>query len=631
MKTIHSIAWAIVAIATQLHAVETMDEIVVQSTRIPTPLDLMTSSVEVITETDIFRSNLSRLDHILAKEVGIHMAQTGGANQPSSLYLRGAKPHQTLILIDGVKANGQTDLNGYDISSLDLSNIERIEILKGPQSTLYGSDALAGVINIITKTGSREPTVSSTTELGSHAYYRGGLATHGTLENMQYSASFQYIEEDGISAKKNDPEVDPSSLQTLTTRLSIQPTETLKFKTGIRYIEAHSEYDDTNGNASPYVDKEQIIADISADLKASEKYQSTIQLSITDLRRNHTSVGNSIEKTDVDELFHTYDWINTVRLSDSIELMLGADYTHSDYEYAYSSLSTFGPYIEAFDGSRNQHGFYALTQYKPSQDTLFHASLRNDSDSIFGSALTYQTGIAKTIPSSQTTLRASFGTGYRAPTAYQLYSYYGNTALHEETSQQFEAGIDQKINDQATIRATFFQIRYNDLIETEYGDPTDYTDDSYLNIPNATSQGLELATHLSLLDQNRLNIHLGYTYLDNDDQYPENSYDEAENFELRRPFHVLFADVNYLPIDRLNINLYVRHTDKTKDLDFVNFAPVIYELKAHTRVDLAASYQINETLRLFARVENVTDKTYTRAYSYNAPGRSFYGGISLEL
>ena len=149
MKSIHWIAIAIFA-TSHTYAIETMDEIVVQSTRIPTSLDLSTSSVEVITEADIFRSNLSRLDQILAKEVGLHIAQTGGANQPSSLYLRGAKPHQTLILIDGVKVNGQTDLNGYDISSMDLSNIERIEILKGPQSTLYGSDAMAGVINIIT-------------------------------------------------------------------------------------------------------------------------------------------------------------------------------------------------------------------------------------------------------------------------------------------------------------------------------------------------------------------------------------------------------------------------------------------------------------------------------------------------
>ena len=630
MKSIHWIAVAIFA-TSHTYAIETMDEIVVQSTRIPTSLDLSTSSVEVITEADIFRSNLSRLDQILAKEVGLHIAQTGGANQPSSLYLRGAKPHQTLILIDGVKVNGQTDLNGYDISSMDLSNIERIEILKGPQSTLYGSDAMAGVINIITKTGSREPTVSASAELGSHAYYRGNLSTHGTVGIMQYSASIQHTEEDGISAKQNDAETDPSSLQTLTTRLTLQPSEALQFKAGIRYIDAHSDYDDTNPNASPYVDKKQLIADISAHLTATETYQSSVQFSIADLQRNHHSIGSSINTTDTDEQWLTYDWINTLQLSDAIEVIVGTDYTHSAYDYLYSSLSSFGPYVEAFDGSRHQHGAYAITHYKPSQSTLIHASLRNDSDSIFGSALTYQAGIANTIQPSKTTLRASFGTGYRAPTAYQLYSYYGNSALQEETSQQFEAGFDQKINDRISFNATFFHTRYEQLIETEYGDPNDYNDDSYLNIPKANSQGVELATNLRLLDQNRLEVTLGYTYLDNDDQYPENSYDEAENFELRRPFHVLFGEVNYLPIDRLNLNLYVRHTDQTKDLDFVNFAPVIYDLKAHTRVDLSASYQLTETLRLFTRIENVTDITYARAYSYNAPGRSFYGGISVEL
>ena len=631
MKSILWIALAIIATTSYTYAIEIMDELIVTSTRIETPLDLATSSVEVITETDILRCNLSRLDHIIAKEVGIHLAQTGGANQPASLYLRGAKPHQTLILIDGVKVNGQIDLNGYDISSLDLSNIERIEILKGPQSTLYGSDAMAGVINIITKSGNLDPTISTSVELGSHAFYRGSISTHGMVGNTQYSASIQHREEDGISAKKDDPEVDSSSLQTLTTSLSVQPTKKLQFKTGIRYIDAYSDYDDTNGNSSPYVEKEQIIADSSAKLTASEKYQSSIQFSITDLARHHNSVGNTIQNIDVNELFHTYDWINTVSVFDSTEVIIGADYTHSDYKYVYSNIGSFGPYIEAFEGSRNQHGIYLLTNYKPTQEILLHASLRKDSDSIFGSALTYQAGVAKVITSSQTTLRASVGTGYRAPTAYQLYSYYGNTALKEENSRQIEWGVDQRINDRFAISTTFFKILYQDLIETEYGDPNDYNDDSYLNIPNAKSQGMELTTDFSMLDQNRLDIQLGYTYLDNDDQYPENSYDEAENFELRRPIHVLFADINYLPTDRLNINLYARYTDKTKDLDFVNFAPVIYNLKAHTLIDLAASYDISETLRLFMRVENVTDEIYTRAYSYNAPGRSFYGGISLEL
>ena len=159
-----SILWIAVAIlATNLHtyAIEIMDELVVQSTRIETPLDLMSSSVEVITAEELQASGVSYMvTHFYSNPESV-VTCSGGAGQATQIYLRGAKPQHTLILVDGVRMNGQLDLNGYDLANLDLNSVERIEILKGPQSTLYGSDAMAGVINIITTKVKRPVDTSS--------------------------------------------------------------------------------------------------------------------------------------------------------------------------------------------------------------------------------------------------------------------------------------------------------------------------------------------------------------------------------------------------------------------------------------------------------------------------------------
>ena len=150
MKKHIRIVCAILAVAFYSEAIELMDELVVQSTRIETPLDLMSSSVDVITAEELQASGVSYVADALLLQPGISGSRSGGAGQATQLYLRGAKPQHTLILVDGVRMNGQLDLNGYDLANLDLNSVERIEILKGPQSTLYGSDAMAGVINIIT-------------------------------------------------------------------------------------------------------------------------------------------------------------------------------------------------------------------------------------------------------------------------------------------------------------------------------------------------------------------------------------------------------------------------------------------------------------------------------------------------
>ena len=151
MKLLKWIAYAIFMVCPYTHAVENMEELIVQSSRLDIPISELTSSVDIITSADLQQSGVTTVADSLKRLPSISFSQNGGPGQATAIYLRGAKPQHTLIMIDGVRINGQLDLNGYDLANLDISGVERIEIIKGPQGTLYGSDAMAGVINIITR------------------------------------------------------------------------------------------------------------------------------------------------------------------------------------------------------------------------------------------------------------------------------------------------------------------------------------------------------------------------------------------------------------------------------------------------------------------------------------------------
>ena len=243
MKSILWIAVAILATNLHIYAIEIMDELVVQSTRIETPLDLMSSSVEVITAEELQASGVSYVSDALLLQPGISGSRSGGAGQATQIYLRGAKPQHTLILVDGVRMNGQLDLNGYDLANLDLNSVERIEILKGPQSTLYGSDAMAGVINIIT-TKSETPRRYIQREMGRYGteYTTAGIS--GGTEKLAYTFSYSDYSNEGFSSLKNNEETDAIDNETFFARIDGAISEQTKGYASLRYIDAIGQYDD---------------------------------------------------------------------------------------------------------------------------------------------------------------------------------------------------------------------------------------------------------------------------------------------------------------------------------------------------------------------------------------------------
>ena len=264
----------------------------------------------------------------------------------------------------------------------------------------------------------------------------------------------------------------------------------------------------------------------------------------------------------------------------------------------------------AFSGSTgdlNNHAFLALWQHQPKAGTALSLSAREDHHSQFGSAFTYQGGLHHTLSKSDTRLYASYGTGFKAPTSYQSYN---NPTLKAEESEGWEIGFEQPfLDNQLEINLAIFQKEYSqfiDYVRWESGP-------IYTNATTALSDGFEAG--LTLYPSDTLTMRIGYSYLDND------SLDSS--FTLRRPTHKLDSTLSWLATDKLQLTALIGYVGSRQG--------VASEMDSYVPVQLAMRYQADETLTLFARVENLLDEEYELANGYNTPRRGLYGGVRIDF
>ena len=597
MKYPIRIVCAILSLVLYSDAVETMDELVVQSTRIQTPLQLMSSSVEIITQEELQASGVAYVADGLLQQPGISGSSTGGPGQVTSLYLRGAKPQHTLILVDGVRMNGQLDLNGYDLANLDITGIERIEILKGPQSTLYGSDAMAGVINIITRK-EQTPRRYLQHEYGRYHTQRTAAGANGGDARFYYAIDFSNFDSDGFSATKSDPDTDGLHNKTLSYRFGGHANEKTEWNATLRLIDARGEYD--NG----LYDKEQLITRIELRHTLSEYLSMQAGIDYLDLERYQHA-------TDYLSDTRSYDWNLTAQPTEKHTLLIGLE----GYEDTYEEISAYSPK----KGDLDNHAFLVLWQYKPTQDTALSLSAREDHHSRFGGAFTYQGGLSHTLRQTDTRIHASYGTGFKAPNSFQL-NY--SPELNPEESRGWEIGLEQALlENRLLLNAALFKKKYSHFIDYFWNGAN-----NYFNADAATSDGFEAGATLYSTDA--LTLTLAYSYLDNDSS--------DLGFAERRPMHKIDAQLHYQCSPVWLMYAQAQYVGQRYETD--NNNALIMPMQSYTLLHLSTRYAINEKCTLFARIENLTDEEYETAFDfsnpkqgYNHSGRALYGGVRVEF
>ncbi len=593
--------WMAAAIvAMQWSTKASTNEIIVSATRIETPVSQLSTSVDVITEDDIENSKFPVVADLLQTVPGVAMSRSGGPGQATQIYLRGAKPQHTLVLIDGVRMNGQLDLNGYNPTDLQVLDIERIEIMKGPHSPLYGSDAMAGVINIVTRKGQGNPSPYVDVEGGSYGTWRAATGVSGGDDRVDYSASISRYDRQGESALKNNTEKDGTRNTTVSARVGATPVDNGTVALTVRYIDATSDYDDGFGTAHAAFkyDTEQLVTRATgSSLLFDELLETRLGVSYLMVDRFEHGFSSTYEADTT-----SADWNNTFYLHDDHTLMVGIDGYYDDFFFD----EGFG----AVQGDLHNLGAFATYQGYLADPWILNLGVRHDDHSEFNGETTCQASSAYIVDATRTKFRASYGTGFKAPNSYQLFASFGNPDLMPEKSRGWEAGFDQQIlTNRLSVGATCFRTDYDDLIDFDLSTFT------YGNIAKARTDGAEAFAVVDLLDN--LRLRLGYTYLDNDDL-------SGGTFTLRRPQHQIDSELNFAATSKLNVNLYAGFVGAREDVG--NLA-----LEAYSLVNLAVRYQIAKKVQLYGRIENLLDEDYETIAGYNTDDLSFYAGIKVGM
>lgn len=625
-------------------------DVVVTAFRQPQPIQRAGSAISIIRSDEIARSAPGSVADVLRGQPGLSIVENGGPGKTANIQLRGAESRHTLVLIDGIRVNDPSGpANEFDFANLALADVERIEILRGPQSALYGSDAIGGVINIITRKGRGAPRVGLTVEGGSYGALATRMSVSGGTQDISYSLGLLGARATGFSAYGyRIPRLagfgpfDKDGFDRLAgnARLSWRVAEGVEIEAGLYAGRTQTGYDAAFAGSGYLPDT----PSRSRSELINGYLRAVIDPAGSALRHQITLFGNQTRRK-LDDV-QLYDFgFGLTRENNRFTYLgqrIGAEYQGLARMGSFGSL-TYGGGIEreslrsTTEPGLNSFNVPERASYQRSAWNLFalhQITLGDRLDLSFGGRLDHVEGVktfltgrataAYRIPESNTKLRASVGTGAKAPSLYQNFSIYGpgrvgDQALKPEESFGFDAGIDQQFwNGQLTISATAFRNRIRNLIDFDFNrgvigkfGPVG----QYVNVARARTQGVELAAD-AVIWEGYLTARASYTYLD--------AIDETTKLRLaRRPMHQGKLSFTITPLPNLSIEPSIqlvgeRFSSRNEKL----------KLAPYARLDTRVSYRVNDNLNVYVRAENLTNARYQEVKDYGTTGRAFYAGLN---
>ena len=622
----HVVGQAVVAIAMLLACTHPAgaeqpawtDPVVVTATRIPTSLQRLGSAVTVIDRKEIEASGKTQVPDLLRRVPAVTVVNSGGPGGRTDVSIRGADEDQTLVLIDGVPVNDPSSTGArFDFSGLSTAGIERIEVLRGPQSALYGSDAMGGVINIITRTGEGPPSAYVGAELGSYSSdsERGGFAAGARDWNLALDASREAT--DGFSRVKGGAEDDSAVRSSISGRGGYALNESLRFEAVGRAEDIQADLDPTS-TTDGFADKDERVYSgrVGAELVLADgRWQQRLDFYASSTERTFRDATTT---SDFEGERVGVEYRNDVYLTGEQTITVGIDLREDS---ATSEDSTATSTQRRYDESQYTHSLYGLYQIGFGEQLFLTAGARADDYEGFGTHVTYRFTAAMPFADSGTTLRGSFGTGAKAPTIQQRFDdtflfgflpVMGNPDLGVETSTGWDFGIEQTIvENRADVTVTVFGNQFDDLIEFDVASGT------FVQIDEASSRGVEASLVLWPLDT--LRVSATYTYLDTED--------ESTGSELpRRPRNSGSVVADWSASKRASLEASVIVVGKR-----YNLSGERDPLEEYARFDVAARYELTPAVELVARIENLFNTDYEEVANLATPGRSFFGGFRARF
>ena len=596
------------------------DSITVTANREATPLREIGSSIVVITAREIANSPAINVADLLEEQAGVNVVKTGNAGNTTSLFLRGANAHHTLVILDGIELNDPSSPNGaYDFAHLNLDNIERIEILSGPQSVLYGSDAIGGVVQIFTKRGFGKSKVALESSVGSYNTFNETVNFSGSQNQLDYAISLARKDTDGISAAVEGNEKDGYNNSDFSSQLGYMLTSATQFTVSGRYTESEVDIDQTSGIFDdPNYRSENKAKYLSANLESFRKtfwnykfsYTLADQSLVTTDEPDSDHADDAMDYT-ADGTRYKFNFQNKFDLMPMVDIITGVEYEKEKYSSTIHSESMWGPYDDAVkDIDNDVSSLYTLTTLSLTENWFGTIGGRYDSYDNYDDALTYRITTAYNFDQFGLKLKANVGTGFKTPSLFQKnHPLYGNPALEAEESFGWETGFDYKMKKYPfTFGLVYFNSKFTNLIENN------------ANIAESKSRGVELYTGYRL---NKTTFDLRYTY--------NEASDKAGNALVRRPRNKFNFKIEQDFSSKLTVALNGIAISSRYDLDFNVYPTEKVRLNGYTLFDLYASYDLSARFTLTGRIENLFDKEYTEVYTFNTAARAVYAGLKVTL
>ncbi|MGF1545676.1 MAG: TonB-dependent receptor plug domain-containing protein [Parvularculaceae bacterium] len=580
---------------------ETNDEIIVTGTKLPTPIDQVGRSVDVISGAEIEIRQQRFLTDALGAAPGVQIIRSGTFGALASVSLRGLPSGQTLLVQDGIVLNDPVSFqNGFNFANFSTDDVARIEVLRGAQSTLYGSDAIGGVVNVVTKDGREGFGGSAFLEGGSFDTVRGGASLYGGGERASGRISASAVTTNGFSSAdeaNGNVEDDGFDNLTVSSKGRVQATANLELDAVIRFQDSEVEFDGFDFAAGGPVDAGDVALTEELSLAGSATHRAfggalESRARISFLRNDQTNLSDA-NPFDAQGTRASYEYQATVRPAAFLTLVAGAEYDQQRSRVDAGFGATEG--IDTISG-------FGLVQARAGSFLTLNAGVRHDTSEDFGGETTFSASAAFAVPVTGTILRASYSEGFRAPTASEL-SF--NPDLFAEFSDGFDAGIEQPLfDDRLRLRATYFDQSIDDLIAF------DLTTFNFLNVQTFRSEGVEASLDARPADW--LSIKAAYTYTD------------ATNVSLGvvaggQPDHRVNAELAAMATRRLSLSVGVTYNGEEEIVG--------QTLDAFTLVNLRAAFAARDGLELFARVENALDADYQDNVGFGTAPVSAFGGV----
>ena len=612
-----------------------LPELVVTADRFPTDPDKVTASYTVVMQEEMQRRQLRTAGEVLKTIPGVSVQQSGGPGTQTSVFIRGSNSNHVLVLIDGVNANDPSTPGGApDFAHFLTENLEKIEVVRGPMSTLYGSQAIGGVVNMVTKAGKGPMNGAAYTELGTRMQSNSGAFVRGSEGRFDYNLTFA-----GTFSPNDTPvparywpqngyvDVDPYRNITAAARLGFQIDDNTRFNWYGRYITTKLNYDAyllEDPNANVYTEQLYTRGELEGSY-FDGRWKPVAGVNYTTVTRHNLDYDSPQNPfaNPVDSWFNgrrlQADFKNLVTITDRIDVIGGLDY---DRQWAYSNTLAFvapGALADQVWGTMAQTGVYGQLRLNPFAGFNLNIGGRGDFNDTYGNVGTWRAGASYLWAPTDTKVKASYGTAFKAPSLFQIYGVSsfcsGNRNLQPEYSRGYEVGVEQGMFDRKVKAGiTYFFNSLSNVVDCPFPFST------LQNVANAQTEGFE--SFLQISPVKWLDIYLDYTFT-----IARNVTDNEPL--VRRPQDVFNIRAEVRPWESTVFGVGVLQVNGR--YDFNPTGPGIIQPSPYTLLRITAQYDVIKSVQLFARAENVLNRVYEEPEGFQAPYFQAFFGVKARF